>query len=172
MTVRSIITEPNKLLRQISKPVEQVGKEEQKLMNDMLETMYAAPGIGLAAIQIGVPKRIIVMDICKEEGKKEPRYFVNPVIMNKDSIKDTHEEGCLSVPEQFAEIDRPSKCDVEYLDYNGKKQLLKAEGLLATCIQHEMDHLEGILFIDYLSKLKKSMIIKKLSKLKSNTAVI
>ena len=111
------------------------------------------------------------MDICKEE-KKEPRYFVNPVIMNKDSIKNTHEEGCLSVPEQFAEIDRPSKCEVEYLDYNGKKQLLKADGLLATCIQHEMDHLEGILFIDYLSKLKKSMIIKKLSKLKSNTAIL
>ena len=172
MTVRSIITEPNKLLRQISKPVEHVGKEEQKLMNDMLETMYAAPGIGLAAIQIGVPKRIIVMDISKEEGKKEPRYFVNPVIKNKDPLKLTHEEGCLSVPDQFAEIDRPSKCEVEYLDYNGEKQLLKADGLLATCIQHEMDHLEGILFIDYLSKLKRSMIIKKLSKLKSNTAVL
>jgi len=140
-------------------------------MNDMLDTMYDANGIGLAAIQIGVPKRIIVMDIAKD-GKKEPRYFVNPVILNKDPIKNTHEEGCLSVPEQFAEIDRPSKCDVEYLGYDGKKQLLKAEGLLATCIQHEMDHLEGILFIDYLSKLKKSMIIKKLSKLKSNTAVL
>ena len=171
MAVKTIITEPNKLLRQISKPVESVGKEEQQLMNDMLDTMYDANGIGLAAIQIGVPKRIIVMDIAKD-GKKEPRYFVNPVILNKDPIKNTHEEGCLSVPEQFAEIDRPSKCDVEYLDYNGKKQLLKAEGLLATCIQHEMDHLEGILFIDYLSKLKKSMIIKKLSKLKSNTAVL
>ena len=172
MTVKTILTEPNKLLRQISKPVENVGKEEQKLMDDMLETMYSAPGIGLAAIQIGVPKRIIVMDICKEEGKKEPRYFVNPVIKNKDPLKTTYEEGCLSVPDQFAEIDRPSKCEVEYLDYNGKKQLLKADGLLATCIQHEMDHLDGILFIDYLSKLKKSMIIKKLSKLKSNTAVL
>ena len=172
MTVKTIITEPNKLLRQISKPVENVGREEQKLMDDMLETMYAAPGIGLAAIQIGVPKRIIVMDICKEERKKEPRYFVNPVIKNKDPLKATYEEGCLSVPDQFAEIDRPSKCEVEYLDYNGEKQLLKADGLLATCIQHEMDHLEGILFIDYLSKLKRSMIIKKLSKLKSNTAVL
>tara|TARA_B100001173_G_C15966735_1_gene538153 strand:- start:330 stop:848 length:519 start_codon:yes stop_codon:yes gene_type:complete len=172
MAVKTILTEPNKLLRQISKPVDKVGKEEQKLMNDMLETMYAAPGIGLAAIQIGVPKRIIVMDISKEDGKKEPRYFVNPIIKSKDLLKTTHEEGCLSVPNQFAEIDRPSKCEVEYLDYNGKKQLLKAEGLLATCIQHEMDHLEGILFIDYLSKLKKSMIIKKLSKLKSNTAVL
>ena len=172
MTVKAIITEPNKLLRQVSKSVDHVGKEEQKLMDDMLETMYAAPGIGLAAIQIGVPKRIIVMDISKEEGKKEPRYFVNPVIKNKDSINVTYEEGCLSVPDQFAEIDRPSKCEVEYLDYNGKKQLLKADGLLATCIQHEMDHLEGILFIDYLSKLKRSMIIKKLSKLKSNIAVL
>ena len=121
-------------------------------MKDMLDTMYEANGIGLAAIQIGVPKRIIVMDIGKE-GKKEPRYFVNPVILNKDSIKNTYEEGCLSVPEQFAEIDRPGKCEVEYLDFNGKKKLLKADGLLATCIQHEMDHLEGILFIDYLSKL-------------------
>ena len=172
MTVKTIITEPNKLLRQISKPVENVGRAEQRLMDDMLETMYAAPGIGLAAIQIGVPKRIIVMDISKEEGKKEPRYFVNPVIVNKNPIKNTHEEGCLSVPDQFAEIDRPSKCEVEYLDYNGEKKLLKADGLLATCIQHEMDHLEGILFIDYLSKLKRSMIIKKLSKLKSNTAVL
>ena len=172
MSIKTIIIEPNKLLRQVSKPVEKVGKDEQKLMNDMLDTMYDANGIGLAAIQIGIPKRIIVMDICKEEGKKEPRYFVNPVIRNKNPIKNTHEEGCLSVPDQFAEIDRPSKCEVEYLDYNGKQQLLKAEGLLATCIQHEMDHLEGIQFIDYLSKLKRSMIIKKLSKLKSNTAVL
>ena len=172
MTVKTIITEPNKLLRQISKPVDKVGKDEQKLMDDMLETMYAAPGIGLAAIQIGVPKRIIVMDLSKEEEKKEPRYFVNPVIKYKDILKATHEEGCLSVPDQFAEIDRPKKCEVEYLDYNGEKQLLKADGLLATCIQHEMDHLDGILFIDYLSKLKKSMIIKKLSKLKSNTAIL
>ena len=159
------------MLRQISKPVESVGKQQPKLINDMVVTMYDAIGIGLPANQIGKPKRIIVMDIGKE-GKKEPRYFVNPIIMNKDLIKNTHEEGCLSVPEQFAEIDRPSKCEVEYLDYNGKKQLLKADGLLATCIQHEMDHLEGILFIDYLSKLKKSMIIKKLSKLKSNTAIL
>ena len=172
MTVRTILTEPNKILRQVSKNVENVGKIEQELMDDMLETMYAANGIGLAAIQIGVPKRIIVMDISKDEKKKEPIYFVNPIIKNKDPIKSTYEEGCLSVPNQFAEIDRPSKCDVEYLDYNGEKKILKAEGLLATCIQHEMDHLQGILFIDYLSKLKKSMIIKKLSKNKSNQIVI
>tara|TARA_B100000965_G_scaffold310517_1_gene269884 strand:+ start:254 stop:772 length:519 start_codon:yes stop_codon:yes gene_type:complete len=172
MTVKQILTEPNKILRQVSKPVESVSKKEQILMDDMLETMYAANGIGLAAIQIGVPKRIIVMDLSRDEEKKEPRYFVNPIIKNKNSDKATYEEGCLSVPNQFAEIDRPSTCVVEYLDYDGKKQILNAEGLLATCIQHEMDHLEGILFIDYLSKLKKSMILKKLSKKKSNQIVI
>ena len=167
MAVKTILTEPNKLLRQVSKPVEKVTKNEQILMDDMLDTMYAANGIGLAAIQIGVPKRIIVMDISKDEKKKNPMFFVNPIIKNKNSILSTYEEGCLSVPNQFAEIDRPSMCEVEYLDYNGEKKLLKTEGLLSTCIQHEMDHLEGILFIDYLSKLKKSMIIKKLSKQKS-----
>ena len=172
MSVKKILIEPNKLLRQVSKTVEKVGDDERTLMDDMLDTMYDAPGIGLAAIQIGVPKRIIVMDISRDENKKEPRYFVNPVIKNKNEKKAKYEEGCLSVPDQFAEIERPNTCEVEYLDYNGKKQLLKADGLLATCIQHEMDHLEGILFIDYLSKLKKSMIIKKLSKLKSNTAIL
>ena len=172
MAVKTILTEPNKLLRQISKSVKEVGKEERQLMDDMLETMYAANGIGLAAIQIGVPKRIIVMDLSKDENKKEPQYFVNPVIKKSDSSKSTYEEGCLSVPNQFAEIDRPKKCEVEYLDYSGEKKLLIAEGLLATCIQHEMDHLEGILFIDYLSKLKKSMIIKKLSKTKSTRIVV
>jgi peptide deformylase len=172
MSVRKILTEPNKLLRQISEPVEKIGEDEKKLMDDMLDTMYEAPGIGLAAIQIGVPKRIIVMDIGKDENKKEPRYFVNPVIKNKNKEKSTYEEGCLSVPDQFAEIERPNSCEVEYLDYNGKKQTLKAEGLLATCIQHEMDHLEGVLFIDYLSKLKRSMIIKKLSKIKINREIL
>ena len=171
MAVKEILTEPNKLLRQVSADVEKVGEEERKLMDDMLETMYEAPGIGLAAIQIGVPKRIIVIDIGRDKNKKEPRYFVNPKIINKNTEKAKYEEGCLSVPDQFAEIERPNTCEVEHLDYNGKKQLLKAEGLLATCIQHEMDHLEGILFIDYLSKLKKSMIIKKLSKIKLNREV-
>ena len=172
MTVKQILIEPNKFLRQISKPVERVTKDEQNLMDDMLDTMYAANGIGLAAIQIGVPKRIIVMDLSKDPEKKEPKYFVNPVIKSRNLEKSIYEEGCLSVPNQFAEIERPSKCDVEYLDYNGKKKLIQAEGLLATCIQHEMDHLEGILFIDYLSKLKKSMIIKKLSKNRSNRIVV
>ena len=171
MSVKRILTEPNKLLRQVSKIVKKVGDEERMLMDDMLDTMYDAPGIGLAAIQIGVPKRIIVMDIGRDENQKEPRYFVNPVIKNKNEEKTKYEEGCLSVPDQFAEIERPNSCEVEYLDYNGKKQLLKADGLLATCIQHEMDHLEGILFIDYLSKLKKSIIIKKLSKIKVNREI-
>ena len=167
MTIKTIITEPNKILRQVSKPVPIVGNEERKLMDDMLETMYAAKGIGLAAIQIGIPKRIIVMDISKD-GNKNPMFFVNPLIKNKDKEKTTYEEGCLSVPNYFAEVDRPKYCEVEYLDYSGESKTLKADGLLATCIQHEMDHLEGILFIDYLSKLKKTMIVKKLSKKKNN----
>ena len=172
MSVKTILTEPNKVLRQVSRSVDKVGDEERALMDDMLDTMYDAPGIGLAAIQIGVPKRIIVMDISRNEDKKEPRYFVNPVIKKKNEEKAKYEEGCLSVPDQFAEIERPNTCEVEYLDYFGKKQLLKADGLLATCIQHEMDHLEGILFIDYLSKLKKTMIIKKLSKMKHSREVL
>ena len=172
MSVKTILTEPNKLLRQVSKSVEKVGDEERALMDDMLDTMYDAPGIGLAAVQIGVPKRIIVMDISRDENKKEPRYFVNPVIKNKNDEKAKYEEGCLSVPNQFAEIERPNECEIEYLDYDEKKKLLKADGLLATCIQHEMDHLEGILFIDYLSKLKKSIIIKKLSKAKVNREIL
>jgi len=165
MSTRKILTEPDPFLRQISYKVNKVDDEIRKLMKDMLDTMYEAPGIGLAAIQIGVPKRIIVIDLSKEEEKK-PLYFVNPEIIVKSKNNSTYEEGCLSVPGQFAEIDRPNECHVRYLDYNGQKKDLKAEGLLATCIQHEMDHLEGILFIDYLSKLKKNYIVKKLSKQK------
>ncbi len=168
MTIRKIITEPNTVLRKISKPVNKVNQKERELMDDMLETMYSNNGIGLAAIQIGVPQRIIVMDLSKENEKKEPLYFVNPVIKNKNNKLATYEEGCLSVPGQFAEIERPSECDVEYLDYNGNKKSIHATGLLATCIQHEIDHCNGKLFIDYLSKLKKSLIIKKLSKQKNN----
>ena len=138
----------------------------RQLMDDMLDTMYNAQGIGLAAIQIGTPKRVIVIDLLKEKEKKNPLYFVNPEIVWSSKEEVTYEEGCLSVPGQFAEIDRPNKCHVKYLDYDGNKRELKAEGLLATCIQHEIDHLEGILFIDYLSKLKKSLIAKKLSKQK------
>ena len=168
MAIKKILTEPNKLLRQISKTVEKVKDEERKLMDDMLETMYAANGIGLAAIQIGVPKRIIVIDISRENEEKKPLYFVNPEIITNSENNTAYEEGCLSVPGQFAEINRPDKCRVKYLDYEGNEKLLDAQGLLATCIQHEIDHLEGILFIDYLSKLKKNMIIKKLSKQKKS----
>ena len=164
MTIRTILTEPNNILRQVSKPVEEVGNVERELMKDMLETMYAANGIGLAAIQIGVPKRIIVLDISKEENEKNPMYFVNPIIKNQNLNLSTYEEGCLSVPNIFVEVDRPSACEVEYLDYNGEKKILKVEGLLATCIQHECDHLDGKLMLDYLSRLKKTMILKKLSK--------
>jgi peptide deformylase len=146
--------------------VENVDKSIQILMDDMLETMYAAPGIGLAAIQVGIPKRVIVLDIKQKEGQKNPICLVNPEIIEKSKNNSTYEEGCLSVPGQFAEIDRPDKCHVKYLDYYGEKKEIKAEGMLAICIQHEIDHLEGILFIDYLSKLKKTMIIKKLSKQK------
>ena len=167
MTIRKILTEPDPFLRTKSQDVDKVDDETRKLMDDMLDTMYAAPGIGLAAIQVGVPKRIIVIDLSKEE-KKRPLYFVNPKIILKSSSNATYEEGCLSVPGQFAEIDRPDRCHINYLDYNGNPKELKAEGLLATCIQHEVDHLEGILFIDYLSKLKKSFIVKKLSKQKKS----
>jgi len=177
MALREILTEPNKLLREKSLTVESVDEDLQKLMDDMLETMYAAPGIGLAAIQIGIPKRVIVLDIGwrdksentsdeKQVERKNPIYFVNPEIITKSENNSTYEEGCLSVPGQFAEIVRPDKCYVKYLDYYGQPKELAAEGMLATCIQHEMDHLEGILFIDYLSKLKKSMIVKKLIKQK------
>ena len=166
MALREILTEPNRILRQKSLPVDKVDDNLQKLMDDMLETMYAAPGIGLAAIQVGVTKRVIVLDIARKDEPKNPMYFVNPEIIKNSKNNSTYEEGCLSVPGQFAEIDRPDKCHVKYLDYYGQPKEIKAEGMLATCIQHEMDHLEGILFIDYLSKLKKSIIVKKLSKQK------
>jgi len=166
MALRQILTEPNEILRKKSLPVDSVDKDLQILMDDMLETMYAAPGIGLAAIQVGIPKRVIVLDIEQKEGNKKPLFLVNPEIIQKSKNLSTYEEGCLSVPGQFAEINRPDKCHVKYLDYYGEKKEINAEGMLATCIQHEIDHLEGILFIDYLSKLKKTMIIKKLSKQK------
>ena len=166
MAQRQILTEPNKILRQKSLPIEKVDRDTQILMDDMLETMYAAPGIGLAAIQVGIPKRIIVLDIEQKEGKKNPIFLVNPEIIEKSENNSIYEEGCLSVPGQFAEIERPEKCYIKYLDYYGEKKEIKAEGMLATCIQHEIDHLEGILFIDYLSRLKKTMIVKKLSKQK------
>ena len=153
MPIRPILTVPDPRLREISKPVDKVDDSTRALMDDMLETMYDAPGIGLAAIQIGEPLRIIVMDISSDEEPPAPRYFVNPEIINPAEETNTYEEGCLSVPEAYEAVDRPLTCTVRYLDYDGNPQELQAEGLLATCIQHEMDHLEGVLFIDHLSRL-------------------
>ena len=163
MKKRKILIEPDPLLRKKCEPLEKVDDDLRKLMNEMLATMYDAPGIGLAAIQVGVLKRVVVIDLSKDE-KKNPLFLINPEIVHKSKNTSIYEEGCLSLPGQFAEIERPAECVLRYIDYNGKKKELKAKGLLATCIQHEVDHLDGILFIDYLSKLKKDMIIKKLVK--------
>ena len=155
------------ILRKVSEPLEKVDNELRKLMDDMLETMYSAPGIGLAAVQIGILKRLIVIDISKgEEKKKNPLFLINPIITSRSKDTSIYEEGCLSIPGYFAEIERPAQCHINFLDYTGKQKQLKADGLLSTCIQHEIDHLDGKLFIDYLSKLKKDMIIKKLLKQK------
>ena len=164
MTIRKILTIPDPLLRKKSLSVEKVDKEIRNLMDDMISTMYDAPGIGLAAVQIGVPKRVVVMDLSKNPDRKKPMYFINPEIIWKSYVNSSYEEGCLSIPNQFAKVERPDKCHIKYLDYEGNEKKLEAEGLLSTCIQHEIDHLNGVLFIDYLSKLKKDMIIKKLVK--------
>lgn len=164
MAIRPILTAPDPFLRQISKPVDRVDDALRALMDDMLETMYDAPGIGLAAIQVGVPVRVIVMDLAGEGEEPEPRYFVNPEILDPSEDMSVYQEGCLSVPEFFDEVERPARCRVRYLDYHGAEQVLEAEGLLATCIQHEMDHLEGVLFIDHLSRLKRDRVLKKLKK--------
>jgi len=164
--LRKILTEPDPILRKKCEPLEKVDTETKQLMDDMLETMYAAPGIGLAAIQVGILKRLVVIDISKGEEEKKPVFLINPQIIHRSKKTSIYEEGCLSLPGQFAEIERPAECTLKYIDYNGKEKELKADGLLATCVQHEVDHLNGILFIDYLSKLKKDMIIKKLVKQK------
>ena len=166
MAKKKILSIPDPLLRKVSEPVLKVDTEVKKLMDDMLETMYAAPGIGLAAVQIGILKRAIVIDLSKEDEKKNPLFLINPEITFKSKELTTYEEGCLSIPNQFAEVKRPSECKINFLDYNGKKDELHAKGLLATCIQHEIDHLNGILFIDHLSKLKKDLILKKTKKQK------
>jgi peptide deformylase len=171
MALREIITVPHPLLKQVSTPVEGgVTDELRALMDDMLETMYAAPGIGLAAVQIGVPQRIIVMDISKEEDVREPRYFVNPEILWRSEETVPYEEGCLSVPEIYDQVERPAKVRIRYLDYAGKQIEEEAEGIYAVCIQHEMDHLEGKLFVDYLSPLKREMVRKKLAKARRQAA--
>ena len=166
MAVRPILTvaESSAVLKQVSKPVDHVDDELRALMDDMLETMYAAPGIGLAAIQIGVPKRVIVMDLAREGEPKQPRYFVNPEIVWASDETQLCEEGCLSIPEIYDEVERPVKVRIRYLNYAGEKIEEDAEDLYAVCIQHEMDHLEGILFIDYLSRLKRDRAVQKVKK--------
>ncbi len=161
---KKILIEPDPILRKKCDPIEKVDKSVQKLLDDMLETMYDAPGIGLAAVQVGILKRLVVIDVSKEKEKKNPIFLINPEIIYRSKITSVYEEGCLSLPGQFAEVERPSECLIKYIDYFGKEKEIKADGLLSTCIQHEVDHLNGVLFIDYLSKLKKDMIIKKLVK--------
>ena len=164
MAIREILTAPDPRLKQVSNPVEMVDDEIRALMDDMLETMYAAPGIGLAAIQIGVPKRVIVIDLAHEGEEPRPMYFANPEIIEKAEDTAPYEEGCLSVPDLYEEVERPATCRVRFLDYQNELREMDCEGLLATCIQHEMDHLEGVLFIDHLSRLKRDMLLKKLNK--------
>ena len=166
MTIRPILTAPDPRLKAVSNDVETVDAEIRALVDDMTESMYAAEGIGLAAVQIGVPKRVIVIDLDQKQGKKNPRAFINPKILWASEETAVFEEGCLSVPEIWDDVERPARIKCEYLDRDGSKQILEADGMLATCLQHEMDHLNGILFIDHLSRLKRSMAIKKLSKAK------
>ncbi len=166
MSVRPILTAPDPRLKAVSEPVARVDDSIRKLVADMLESMYAANGIGLAAVQVGVPKRVLVMDLAQQEGKKEPHAFINPKIVWASDEMVTTEEGCLSVPEIWDDVKRPARIRAEYLDERGHKQVLEADGLLACCLQHEMDHLDGVLFIDHLSRLKRSMALKKLTKAK------
>lgn len=165
MAIREILTVPDPRLKEVSQPVEQVDDALRALMDDMLETMYEADGIGLAAIQIGVPKRVIVMDLSGPEEKAEPKFFVNPVLSDPSDDKKPYEEGCLSVPGYYETVDRPATIRLNYLDYDGNAVEEIAEGMFATCIQHEMDHLEGVLFIDYLSRLKRDRAVQKVKKL-------
>lgn len=167
MAIREILTVPDPRLKLKSQPVEAVDDELRALMDDMLETMYAAPGIGLAAIQVGVAKQVIVMDLAREGEDKQPRYFVNPEILWASDETLPYEEGCLSIPDIYDEVERPARVKLRYLDYQGERVEEDAEGLFAVCIQHEMDHLEGVLFIDHLSRLKREQAIKKVKKQKA-----
>lgn len=165
MTIRPLIILPDPVLRQLSKPVERVDDELRKLSDDMLATMYDAPGIGLAAIQIGIPLRMLVVDLAKEGEAPEPHTFVNPQIVAKGDEISVHEEGCLSIPEYYAEVERPATVTVSYTDLEGQQREMAADGLMATCLQHEIDHLNGVLFIDHISKLKRDMVVRRFKKL-------
>ena len=168
MSIKEIITVPDDILKKISNPIEKVGINEKKLIDDLFKTMYHSKGIGLAAVQVGILKRVLVVDVSNKDEKNQPITLINPVIKNLSEETSTYEEGCLSIPETFIEIERPKICEVEYIDEKGEKKNLKCEGLLSTCIQHEINHLDGKLIIDHLSKLKKDFIIKKISKIKKN----
>lgn len=170
MALRDILILPDPRLRLVSKPIQTVGEDVRRLVADMFETMYDAPGIGLAAVQVGEPRRVITMDLAKKDEPKNPQVFINPEILWTSEEKATYEEGCLSIPEYYEEVERPAQVKVKYLDLDGKEQELEANGLLATCIQHEIDHLNGVLFIDHLSKLKRARVIKKFSKVAKRAA--
>ena len=170
MTIKPLIILPDPILRQVSTKIEQVNGDIRTLADDMLATMYDAPGIGLAAIQVGVPKRMLVIDLSKEGEDKAPQVFINPEILASSDERSAYEEGCLSIPDYYAEVERPAAVRVKYLDRDGKSQELEAEGLMATCLQHEIDHLNGVLFIDHISKLKRDMVVKKFKKLARDKA--
>ncbi len=166
--LKEIVTVPDEILKKISDPIEKVGINEKKLIEDLFETMYHSNGIGLAAVQVGILKRVLVVDVSNKDEENQPIALINPVIKNLSKETSVYEEGCLSIPETFIEIERPKICEVEYIDKKGEKKNLKCDGLLSTCIQHEINHLDGKLIIDHLSKLKKDFIIKKISKIKKN----
>ena len=168
MSIKDIITVPDDTLKKISSPIENVGDKEKELIKDLFETMYNSNGIGLAAVQVGILKRILVIDISGKDEKKQPLSFINPVIKTVSDETSVYEEGCLSIPNTFIEIERPKTCEVEFIDINGKVKNLKCDGLLSTCLQHEINHLDGKLIIDNLSKLKRDLIIKKISKIQKN----
>ena len=172
MTIKEIITVPDEILKKVSEPIEKIGVNEKKLIDNLFDTMYNSNGIGLAAVQIGILKRILVVDVSNKDEKNQPIVLVNPVIKNLSDEKSIYEEGCLSIPETFVEIERPKICEVEYINEKGLKKILKCDGLLSTCVQHEINHLDGKLIIDNLSKLKKDFIIKKISKIKKSSCRI
>jgi peptide deformylase len=171
MTIKPLVLLPDPVLRKKSEPIERVDADLQKLADDMLETMYDAPGIGLAAIQVGIPRRMLVIDCSKEDEDNAPLVFINPQIVDSADERATYEEGCLSIPDYYAEVERPAEVTVDYIDKEGRQQQITADGLLATCLQHEIDHLNGVLFIDHISKLKRNMVIKKFTKLARNRDV-
>ena len=168
MVIKEIITIPDEILKKVSEPIEKIGINEKKLINDLFETMYHSNGIGLAAVQVGILKRVLVVDVSNKNDNKQPMALINPVIKNLSDETSVYEEGCLSIPETFIEIERPKICEVEYINEKGSKKNLKCDGILSTCVQHEINHLDGRLIIDHLSKLKKNFIIKKISKIKKN----